>query len=136
MTRVLAHAHAHEQVYAAIGIHPSTLCRGCRSSDAETLLALAAAAASVVAIGETGLDYYHGAELRRACQQQSVSSRSLQCRRARAGLPVIVHTRDARETTPCELLERTCRSRLHAGVMHCFTESLEMARAATRARTS
>ncbi len=47
---------------------------------------------------------------------------------SRAGLPVIVHTRDAREDTLRLLAAHA--DPIHAGVMHCFTESLEMARAA------
>ncbi len=120
--RVLEHARAHREVYAAIGIHPST--PEATSVDADTLLALAADP-RVIAIGETGLDYYHGAD-----------SVGLQCERfvmqlrvaAQAGLPVIVHTREARDDT-LDLLQRHA-DRGCAGVMHCFTESIETARAA------
>ena len=79
----------------------------------------------MVAIGETGLDYYHGAE--HAERQQKSFVTHLQAA-SRAGLPVIVHTRDAREDTLRLLAAHA--DPVHAGVMHCFTESLEMARAA------
>jgi TatD DNase family protein len=121
-SRVLAHAQAHEQVFASVGIHPSS-CAGEPVSVAE-LLALAAQP-KVVAIGETGLDYYHGAEYADRQQQSFVTH--LQAA-SRAGLPVIVHTRDAREDTLRLLAAHA--DPVHAGVMHCFTESLEMARAA------
>ena len=120
--RVLAHARAHEQVFASVGIHPSS-CTGEPVSVAE-LLALAAAP-KVIAIGETGLDYYHGAGHAERQQQSFVTH--LQAA-SRAALPVIVHTRDACDDT-LRLLARHAGP-VHAGVMHCFTESLEMARAA------
>ena len=120
--RVLAHARAHDEVLASVGIHPAA-CSGAPVTT-EELLAFAAEP-KVVAIGETGLDYYYGAEHAERQQQSFVTH--LQAA-SLAGLPVIVHTRDAQADT-LRLLEEFADP-AHAGVMHCFTESLEMARAA------
>lgn len=120
--RVLAHARAHAEVFASVGMHPSSCAE--LPLGIEELLALAAEP-RVVAIGETGLDYHYGPETAELQQQSFVTH--LQAA-SRAGLPVIVHTRDAREDT-LRLLARHADPE-HAGVMHCFTESLEMARAA------
>lgn len=120
--RVLAHARAHAEVFASVGIHPSSCDEHPVSVD--ELLALAAEP-RVIAIGETGLDYYYGAEHAERQQQSFVTH--LQAA-ARAGLPVIVHTREAHEDTLRLLADHA--DPVCAGVMHCFTESLEMARAA------
>ena len=120
--RVIGHARAHREVYAAVGIHPST--PEDAAVDADALLA-AAADPRVIAIGETGLDYYYGPDTAEAQRERFAMHLRVA---ARAGLPVIVHTRDARDDT-LALLERHA-DRGCAGVMHCFTESIDMARAA------
>lgn len=122
IARVLEQAARYLEVFAAIGIHPSTVEE--ESLEGDELLRLAANP-RVVAIGEIGLDYHYGAD--RVAQQRERFAMQLGVA-ARAGLPVIVHTREARDDT-LELLERHA-SRDCAGVMHCFTESLDMARAA------
>src|SRR5699024_9056749 len=79
----------------------------------------------VVALGETGLDYYYSDESK-AVQQDSFA---IHLRAAgEAKLPVIVHTREARQDT-LELIREHGNSE-YAGVLHCFTESWEMASAA------
>lgn len=122
LVRVLEQAAMHPEVYAAIGIHPSTAEDA--SIEAAELLRLAANP-RVVAIGEIGLDYHYGADSKELQRERFVMQLEVA---ARAGLPVIVHTREAREDT-LELLEHHA-DRSCAGVMHCFTESIEMARAA------
>jgi TatD DNase family protein len=81
------------------------------------------AAADIVALGETGLDYYYGAE------QQALQKDYFQ-RHLDAALvlnkPVVVHTRDAREDT-LALLKPFCEKG-GQGVIHCFTEDLDFAR--------
>jgi len=77
-----------------------------------------------VAIGETGLDYHYEPE---AAELQQQSFR-LHLEAARlTGKPVIVHTREARADTLALLREASLPQ---AGVLHCFTEDWEMARAA------
>lgn len=78
----------------------------------------------VVAIGETGLDYHYEPE---AAELQQQSFR-LHLEAAKiAGKPVIVHTREARADTLALLREAALPQ---AGVLHCFTEDWEMAKAA------
>ena len=122
LPRVLEHARGHENVFASVGIHPLS-CASPLVSE-EELLAWARQP-KVIAIGETGLDYYYGTD-NAALQRESFTThlRAAAC----AGLPVIVHSRDARDDTLSLLREHA--SREHAGVMHCFTESVEMALAA------
>ena len=81
--------------------------------------------ARVVAIGETGLDY-HYAKDNAAWQQESFHCH-LQAS-CQTGKPVIVHTREAREDTLQIIGEYS--GQLPGGVLHCFTESWEMAKAA------
>lgn len=122
IARVLEHACRYSQVYAAVGIHPSTPEED--AIDAGTL-ERHAREPRVVAVGEIGLDYFHGADTVALQRERFVMQLQVA---ARAGLPVIVHSRDASEDT-LELLDRHV-DREHAGVLHCFTGSLEMARAA------
>ena len=78
----------------------------------------------VVAIGETGLDYHYEPES--AALQQASFRLHLEAARI-TGKPVIVHTREARADTLALLREAALPQ---AGVLHCFTEDWEMARAA------
>ena len=115
-------ARRFDNIYASVGIHPldisDELC------EVEQLVALADQP-KVIAIGETGLDYYYSAEKSEA-QKRSFANHLRAS--ALTGKPVIVHTRDAREDTLQLIREHGDPS--VAGVLHCFTESWEMARAA------
>lgn len=115
-------AQRHGDIYASVGVHPLDIAEQICAVD--TLLELAAQD-KVVAIGETGLDYYYSSE-HKALQQQSFANH-LQAS-ARCGKPTIVHTRDAREDTLALIAEHGDPA--VAGVLHCFTESWEMASAA------
>lgn len=107
------------QVSASVGVHPDG--SGVREPDTDELVALAAAE-TVVAIGETGLDYYRtqgDTEWQRERFRHHI-------RAARAvGKPLIVHTRDAREDT-LRLLREEDAAQV-GGVLHCFTEDWKMA---------
>lgn len=117
---VLATAEREPDVWCSLGVHPSDV----QSPLAEEAALLARAAhPRVVAIGETGLDYYYD-RTDRDLQRESFA-RHLRVAGA-AGLPVIVHTREAREDTLALIREHT--DARHGGVLHCFTESWEMAR--------
>ncbi|MFN3881339.1 MAG: TatD family hydrolase [Nitrincola lacisaponensis] len=91
----------------------------------EARLRQAAARSRVVAIGETGLDYYYSRDHIDAQHESFAGHLRLA---GELGLPVIVHTRDAREDT-LQLIDQHGNPQT-AGVLHCFTESLEMAMAA------
>lgn len=84
-----------------------------------------ASAANVVAIGETGLDYYYSAETK-ASQQESFVTHISVARQLQK--PLIIHTRDARQDTIALL--KSHQAEQAGGVLHCFTENWEMAKAA------
>jgi TatD DNase family protein len=122
LTEVLALARAHPAIYASVGIHPNE--REGREPDEDELVALAADG-RVVAIGETGLDYYRSTG-EMGWQQERFRRHIRAARRARK--PLIVHTREAAADTLAILREEGAGE--VGGVMHCFTESWETARAA------
>lgn len=120
-------ARDHQGVYASVGVHPLDIADKLETVDS---LCTLADRPEVVAIGETGLDYHYennsNSQEKREAQQQSF--RAHLCAASRLRKPVIVHTRDAREDTLA--LIREAGDAEVGGVLHCFTESWEMARAA------
>lgn len=120
--RVRALAHSHPHLYASVGVHPDNA--ECEEPDVDRLTALADDP-RVVAIGETGLDYYWHKD---APEWQRERFR-VHIRAARAcNKPLIIHTRDAAEDTL--RLMREEGAGVAGGVMHCFTESQAVADAA------
>ncbi len=120
--RVLALAEREADIYASAGVHPDS--RDGQEPDVATLVTLAAHP-RVVAIGETGLDYFR---LQEPLEWQRERFR-VHIRAARAsGLPLIIHTRAAAADTLRIMREEHATEA--GGVMHCFTESLDVARAA------
>ncbi|MFP5431127.1 MAG: TatD family hydrolase [Gammaproteobacteria bacterium] len=117
---VLAVAEAHDDVSASVGVHPLHL--DSLEPEIEQLIELAAHP-KVVAIGETGLDYHY--EQESPADQQRRFRKHIEAAR-RTGKPLVVHTRAARADTIAILREEGAT----AGVMHCFTEDWNMARAA------
>ncbi|KEQ13175.1 TatD family hydrolase [Endozoicomonas numazuensis] len=115
-------AETYQDVYASVGIHP--LEKDAAEPDLQTLLDYARHT-KVIAIGESGLDYYYSAD-NKAVQQERFKIH-LQAA-AQSQLPIIVHTRDARKDTLDLIRQHGNLDR--AGVLHCFTESWEMAREA------
>ena len=115
-------AAAHAPVWATVGIHP------CHADEEPgvtvALLTELASAPKVVALGETGLDGYH----QPVTETQRESFITHLQAGATLGLPIVVHTREAREET-IALIARYGSSQ-HSGVLHCFTETWEMAKAA------
>ena len=79
----------------------------------------------VVAIGETGLDYYYENSDR---QKQKESFEAHINISQKSKLPIIIHTRDAEEDTKKILSEQMLKQEF-TGVMHCFTSSYELAKA-------
>ena len=103
----------------SVGVHPSE--DGGRAPTVKELVALGRAS-RVVAIGETGLDYYYGADS--ASRQQDWFRIHIAAARE-LGKPLIVHNRDARADTLRILAEE--RAAEVGGVLHCFTEDWAMA---------
>lgn len=119
---VLALAEAYPNVYASVGVHPDH--EDCTEPTVAELVALADHP-KVVAIGETGLDYFR---LTGDLEWQRERFRT-HIRAARATRkPLVIHTRSAAEDTLRIMREE--RAGEAGGVMHCFTESLAVAEAA------
>lgn len=110
------------QVSVSVGVHPTD---GHDAIPELDLLTQLGQDARVVAMGETGLDYYYGAEHKD--YQQALFRLHVQAARAVAK-PLIVHTRDARADTLAILREEGADA--VGGVMHCFTEDWDTARRA------
>ncbi len=124
--RVLALAEAHPNIYASVGVHPDY--EDTEEPDVDTLVRLAGHP-RIVAIGETGLDYYR---LSGDLEWQRARFRT-HIRASRASRkPLIIHTRSASEDTLRIMRDEKAGTADGgvAGVMHCFTESLEVAEAA------
>jgi TatD DNase family protein len=113
----------HAEVLASVGVHPND--HQGRLPDADELVALAAHP-RVIAIGETGLDHYRteGDDLLTQREQFRVHIAAAKaCRK-----PLIIHTRAARADTIAVMREEGADT--IGGVMHCFTEDWDTARAA------
>ncbi len=110
------------QVWCTAGVHPDyadvrepTVDELCRLTERDR----------VVAIGETGLDYFHQPDAPGWQRERFVThiAAARECK-----LPLVIHTRAARDDT-LEILRRHDAAEV-GGVLHCFTEDWEMARAA------
>ncbi|MCG1042398.1 TatD family hydrolase [Mycetohabitans sp. B8] len=123
---VLAIAHAHPHIFASVGVHPDH--EHAREPDVAELVSLAQDP-KVVAMGETGLDYYRleGRTLDDMAWQRQRFRTHIQAAHA-AGKPLIVHTRAAAQDTLRIMQEEGAAA--VGGVMHCFTETWEVAQAA------
>ncbi len=115
-----------DELWASVGVHPDT--ENLAEPSVDDLVALAARP-KVVAIGETGLDYYR-------LNGRSIAEMEWQRERFRVhiraslvtGKPLVIHTRSASDDTLAVLREEGGhRAR---GVFHCFTETMDVARAA------
>ncbi|MTJ80511.1 MAG: TatD family deoxyribonuclease [Telmatospirillum sp.] len=121
---VRAIAERYDNVYCTVGIHPHEAATE-PDVDVDRLLELAAHP-KVIGFGETGLDYFYDLSPRDRQQQMF----RIHIRAAReAGLPVIVHTRDADEDTAAILAEEA-RDGAFSGLIHCFSSSRQLAETA------
>jgi len=120
--RVRALAAAHPQLSMTVGVHPDE--RDAREPSQDELVQLAATP-KVVAIGETGLDYFRATgDLDWQRERFRTHIRAAR----RSGKPLVIHTRSAANDTIA--IMRAEGAEAVGGVMHCFTESLEVADAA------
>ncbi len=113
----------YEHIFCTVGVHPDY--REVREPTVDELCRLAERS-DVVAIGETGLDYFHQSGDLDWQRRRFVTH--IEAARA-CDKPLVVHTRDAREDT-LTLLRRHGAEQV-GGVLHCFTEDWDMARAAS-----
>ncbi|MCO4092479.1 MAG: TatD family hydrolase [Sphingorhabdus sp.] len=121
---VIGLAEQEKDVWASVGIHPHEADQHVGMDCAK--LVAKSAHPRVVAIGETGLDYYYDKSDR---AQQCTGFREHIKASRETGLPIIIHTRDAEADTAAILTEEM-REGPFTGVIHCFTASAEFARVA------
>ncbi|WP_118181250.1 TatD family hydrolase [Paraburkholderia phosphatilytica] len=120
---VLAIAAAHDNVYASVGVHPDH--EDAAEPSVEQLVELASHP-KVVAIGETGLDYYRLEGRTIADMEWQRERFRTHIRAARiTGKPLIIHTRSSADDTLRIMAEE--RADEPGGVMHCFTEAWPVA---------
>ncbi len=118
---IVATAETDADIWASIGIHPH---EADAHPDIDTAkLVTRAAHPKVVAIGETGLDYYYDHSDR---DRQRASFRAHIAAARATDLPLIVHTRDAEDDT-ADILADEMGKGAFPGVIHCFTASGEFA---------
>ena len=122
---VHALAMRYDNFWSTVGVHPDN--EGVAEPSLDDLVDRAALP-RVVAIGETGLDYYrlNGRSIEQMAWQRERFRVHIEAARC-TGLPLVVHTRSASDDTLALLREADGPVR---GVFHCFTETREVARAA------
>jgi TatD DNase family protein len=121
---VIGLAEQEKNVWASVGIHPHEADQHVGMDCAK--LVAKSAHPRVIAIGETGLDYYYD-KSDRAQQCSGFREHIKACRET--GLPIIIHTRDA-EADTATILTEEMREGAFTGVIHCFTASADFARIA------
>ncbi|WP_394202056.1 TatD family hydrolase [Shewanella waksmanii] len=112
---------AFDEIFLSAGVHPLDVQEGLNTEELTEYIK----DPKVVAIGETGLDYFYANEtktLQQQCFEQQIALA------VEVNKPLIVHTRDAREDTIAFLKQGNADK--VGGVLHCFTENWEMAKAA------
>ncbi|MGB0588523.1 MAG: TatD family hydrolase [Myxococcota bacterium] len=119
--RALELVRQHDHLWASVGVHP----HHADACDAETLRAISERAKDpkVVAIGETGLDFFYDTSPRDA--QREAFRQFIRMGRDRA-LPLVLHIRDAHEEAKAILAEEHAHE--VGGVVHCFTGTEQDAR--------
>ena len=122
---VHALAIGHDNFWCSVGVHPDN--EGITEPSVESLTKLASLP-KVVAIGETGLDYYRleGRSIADMAWQRDRFGVHIEAARI-SGLPLVIHTRNASADTLGLLRAAGGATQ---GVFHCFTETLDVARGA------
>lgn len=116
----------HDDLWCTVGVHPDS--EDCIEPSLDDLLTRARLP-RVVGIGETGLDYYRLGTRSVADMAWQRERFAVHIRAARAtGLPLVVHTRSASADT-LDILRIEGQGQV-GGVFHCFTETMDVARAA------
>ncbi len=123
---VHALATGYDNFWCSVGVHPDN--EGVREPDEDELVTLSQHL-RVVALGETGLDYYrlNGRSVDQMAWQRERFRVHIRAAR-RTGLPLVIHTRSASDDT-VRLLHEEGQGAV-GGVFHCFTETMDVARAA------
>jgi TatD DNase family protein len=122
LPRILSLAEAHPNIFASVGVHPEAA--DAREPTLAELVNLARHP-KVIAIGETGLDYYWHKD---APEWQRERFRTHIRAAIEAGKPLVIHNREATSDT-LRLLSEEGAGQV-GGIMHCFTENWDVAKAA------
>ena len=115
-------AKKYPEVGYSVGVHPCEDTATMARATVEKLVELAQPQ-KVWAIGETGLDYFHSTEF--IDQQKACFVRHIHASQ-QVGKPLVVHTRSAKQDT----IDIMRAEKAHHGILHCFTEDWETAKAA------
>ena len=122
INEILDLTRQYSNIYASVGVHPDY--EDIKEPDIDTLFKYSKDE-KVIAIGETGLDYFR---LKGDLSWQRDRFRTHIRAAIKSKLPLIIHTRKAPDDTISIMKEEAANSA--TGVMHCFTESYEMAKKA------
>ncbi len=128
--QVIALAHRYPNLYASVGVHPDEDDQDENGTAPEATVDQLVALATdpkVIAIGETGLDYYRRNDDAFKANQQARFARHIEAARI-SQKPLVIHTRNASEDTLAMMREH--KADQVGGILHCFTESKEVAFAA------
>ena len=120
--RVLSLAEAHSHIFASVGVHPETT--DAREPTVAELVSLAQHP-KIIAIGETGLDYYWHKD---KPEWQRERFRTHIRAAIEAGKPLVIHNREATEDTLRLMVDEGAGQ--VGGILHCFTETWDVAEAA------
>ncbi|WP_323991010.1 TatD family hydrolase [Nguyenibacter sp. L1] len=112
------------RVWCTVGTHPDHV-EECTMDDAAGIVALADDP-RVIGIGESGLDYFHGAEAVRPLQQARFRAHIQAARRM--DLPLVIHARDADDDVAAILRDEVAAGGPFRFLLHCFASGPELAR--------
>ena len=122
--RALEIAKKYPFIYTAFGIHPEIAGKGYLITTEELIKKLKAP--KIIAVGETGLDYFYGADTKDA-QKKLLRTHCEAARQTK--LPIIIHTRDADDDL-VEIIEEELKKGTFTGVIHCFSSGDKLAQKA------
>ncbi len=123
---VLSQAQSHRQLFASVGVHPEE--KHCTEPTLDDLLSRAALSPKIMAIGETGLDYFWNKGEHASLQWQRDRFATHIQAAIRCDKPLVIHTRAASDDTIAMMQSE--QAHRCGGVIHCFTETWEVAKAA------
>ncbi len=112
-------ARAHDGIWSTAGVHPHEVASA-RDSDLEGVRELAVSRPEVVAIGESGLDFFHEhspRELQRKWFEDQLELAH------ELDLPLVIHSREAEADTRATIRNASSSTRM---VLHCFTGSMDL----------
>lgn len=120
------HARPELKIWCTLGTHPDSVQEEPFSTAEE--ICQRCSHPAVIGIGESGLDFFHGDEASRTLQEKFFRAHIAASRMA--GLPLVIHTRDADEDMARILEDETSRNGAFPFLLHCFASSMALAKTA------